>query len=169
MGNFIKHKRTRKDFYVATIFTKVPIEKEVDTTQIYPDDSPVTPVVDKNTRHLICDDAHTNRLVLKKYLTLFGCEVDEAENGQHAIQKIQENGQYVIVWMDIKMPKMNGQECTYYLRNKFNYQGVIIGLTGYVDDVTIKKCLQLGMNHVVAKPFNKDIIQMYIDQYTSST
>ena len=122
---------------------------------------------EQNNKHLICDDAHINRLVLKKYLVRYGCHVDEAENGLDAIEKVKENGRYDVIWMDIKMPKMDGHECTNILRNKMNYSGIIIGLTGYVDNDSIKKCISLGMNHVVAKPFDYKIINTYVDEYKS--
>lgn len=116
----------------------------------------------KIAKHLICDDAFTNRLVLKKYLIMFGCEVDEAENGDDAINKIKENGEYETIWMDIKMPKMNGIECTEHLRGIMSYSGQIIGLTGYADDATIKQCINIGMNRVITKPFDKKVIETYI-------
>lgn len=115
--------------------------------------------------HLICDDAPSIRLVLKKYLTLFGCKVDEAENGQVAIDKIKNGNSYNIIWMDIKMPTMDGFEATRYLKKEMNYENVIIGLTGYVDEETVRKCHELGMKHFVSKPFDKKVIQMYTEQY----
>lgn len=118
----------------------------------------------KNSRHLICDDAYTNRLVLKKYLIQFGCVIDEAENGIDALEKVKTNGEYNIIWMDIKMPKMDGHDCTNVLRHEMNYTGIIIGLTGYVDNNSIKKCLSLGMNYVVAKPFDPKIIHTYVEK-----
>ena len=122
----------------------------------------VKPDYKKNLKHLICDDAYTNRLVLKKYLIMYGCEVDEAENGEDAINKVKTNGEYQIIWMDIKMPKMDGFECTYQLRNTLAYTGRIIGLTGYVDETTIKKCKDVGMEHVIAKPFDKNTINDFV-------
>lgn len=122
-------------------------------------------VLKKNNKHLICDDAFANRLVLKKYLLLYNCEVDEAENGQDAIKKVIENGIYKIIWMDIKMPKMNGFDCTEQLIKTAKYEGPIIGLTGYVDEPTVKKCYALGMSHVLAKPFDKKVIKDYCEKY----
>lgn len=116
----------------------------------------------KNNKHLICDDACTNRLVLKRYLNLFGCDTDEAGNGQDAINKVKDYGEYSIIWMDIRMPKMDGHQCTEFLRTQMKYTGTIIGLTGCVDDATIQKCYSLGMNYVVAKPFDPKIIQTYV-------
>jgi CheY-like chemotaxis protein len=121
----------------------------------------------KNHKHLICDDAYANRLVLKKYLVLYGCEVDEAENGLDAIEKVKENGIYDVIWMDIKMPKMDGHDCTHYLRENMDYAGKIIGLTGYVDDLSVKKCYTVGMDVVVPKPFDTKVVNMYVEENRS--
>lgn len=118
----------------------------------------------KNNKHLICDDSSTNRLVLKKYLIMFGCDVDESKNGDEAIEKVKNNGEYKIIWMDIKMPIMDGHGCTQKLRQEMNYKGKIIGLTGYVDDTSINKSLNVGMNFVIPKPFNSDIIRIYVEE-----
>lgn len=121
--------------------------------------------IQMNGKHLICDDAYTNRLVLQKYLTLFGCKTDEAQNGQDAISNVMDNGTYNIIWMDLKMPKMDGFEATEHLRKNLQYKGTIIGLTGYVDEVTVKRCYDLGMTHVVPKPFDKAVIKNYCEIY----
>ncbi len=121
----------------------------------------------KTNKHLICDDAYTNRLVLKKYLLMFGCDIDEAENGIDAIEKIKENGEYNIIWMDIKMPKMDGHECTRILRQEMGYKGKIIGLTGYVDAESIRKSMMDGMDNVVSKPFDSRIIESFVNEYKS--
>jgi CheY-like chemotaxis protein len=118
-----------------------------------------------NNKHLICDDAFSNRLVLKKYLNMYKCDTDEAENGKDAIEQVKLNGIYKIIWMDLKMPKMDGIEATKYLRNEMHYEGIIIGLTGYVDDITVKQCLRAGMNYVIPKPFDKKVIETYTEKY----
>ena len=118
----------------------------------------------RNHKNLICDDDCISRLVLKKYLVYFGCDVDEAEDGLDAIMKVKENGVYDVIWMDIKMPKMDGHQCTYYLRNDMQYTGTIIGLTGYVDDISIKICHTVGMNEVVPKPFDTKIVHTYVKE-----
>ncbi|XWV25127.1 histidine protein kinase SLN1 [Tupanvirus deep ocean] len=162
MGNHItKNKKTDKKFTSVNI-----TENKNNTTNN--NALEINIQHNKNNKHLICDDSSMNRLVLKKYLNLYGCNVDEAENGIDAINKVKENGEYNIIWMDIKMPKMNGHECTKILRHELNYKGVIIGLTGYVDDDSIKKCHEVGMNYVLAKPFNADVIHMYVDEANKS-
>jgi len=120
--------------------------------------------LNKNHKHLVCDDIYVNRLALGKYLTRFGYEYDEAINGLDAIEKIKSNGTYDIIWIDIKMPKMDGIECTKMLRTVYEYKGKIIGLTGFVDKITTNKCLKNGMDNVMHKPLNKKIISMYINE-----
>ena len=115
-------------------------------------------------KHLICDDASTNRIVLGKFLTSFNCKYDEANNGKEAIEKVKEYGPYSIIWMDIKMPIMDGLEATRELRNEMEYDGIIIGLTGYVDEHNINKCHKAGINQVVAKPFDATVIEMYVNE-----
>ena len=119
-----------------------------------------------NKKHLIVDDASSNRLVLRRYLEIYGCTVDEAENGLDALRKIKTCGKYKVIWMDIKMPKMDGIDCTRYLREELNYSGPIISLSGYVDEVTIRRCYETGVNHVMSKPFDKGVIQMYVEKFS---
>ena len=121
----------------------------------------------KNGKFLVCDDASTNRMVLRRYLELKQCKVDEANNGYDAIEKIKENGIYDIIWMDIQMPKMDGLSAAKKIRNEYNYTGTIIGLTGYVDPKSFKDCLEAGMNHVISKPIDKNVLYMYVDKYGS--
>ena len=166
-----KHKKSKKksknNDSIANVMVQssdnhsVPVLENKSTIETTRDFKP-------NNRHLVCDDAFANRLVLKKYLLLYECHVDEAENGLDAITKVTENGLYNIIWMDIKMPKMDGFVCTDKLRNELHYPGPVIGLTGYVDEITVKKCYDLGMTHVIAKPFDKVVIQNYCEKYQTS-
>ena len=121
---------------------------------------------ESNHKHLICDDSDVNRLILKKYLDKKNIICDEASDGIFCIEKIVQNGIYDILWLDIQMPRMNGLECTETLRKKYNYEGTIIGLTGYIDQMSVDNAISKGMNHVIGKPINKDVLYSYADKYT---
>ena len=58
-------------------------------------------------RLLIVDDKPINRQLLIKLLNPFGFELQEAENGQKAIE-IWQNWQPHLIWMDLRMPVMDG-------------------------------------------------------------
>lgn len=124
-----------------------------------------TKKVASNNKHLICDDNPSNRTILKKYLEMCGCEVEEAVNLHEAIKKIKKNGEYNVMWVSTNMPEMEAIDCTNQLRNEMKYKGVIITLTGYMDDTTEQECIKAGVNHVLCKPFNKDVIEMYTNKY----
>ncbi|AYV77660.1 MAG: putative sensor histidine kinase [Dasosvirus sp.] len=120
---------------------------------------------EKNTFHLICDDSDPNRMVLEKYLSRKNVTVHKSCNGKECISMIEKNGKYLVVWMDIQMPIMNGIECTKYLRETLKYDGIIIGLTGYIDQESVNRCLATGMNHVIGKPIDKNVLYNYVDMY----
>src|SRR5690606_26287995 len=96
---------------------------------------------------------------MKKY------SVDEAANGLEAIENVQKNGTYDVIFMDIQMRRMDGVVATQTLRKKFHYHGIIIGLTGYVDQDSFNRFLEAGMTHVISKPVDKQILYMYADKY----
>lgn len=121
---------------------------------------------ESNHKHLICDDSEINRLILKKYLDKKNIICDEASDGIFCIEKIVQNGIYDILWLDIQMPRMNGLDCAETLRKKHNYKGTIIGLTGYIDQMSVDNAISKGMNHVIGKPINKDILYSYVEKYT---
>jgi CheY-like chemotaxis protein len=115
--------------------------------------------IPKTRNHLIIDDAQYNRLILSKYLSKFNIISDEASNGGEIMGKNVDI--YDIIWMDIRMPIMDGFECTIKLREN-NYKGIIIGVTGDVSPETIKRCYDIGMNYVILKPI---IFQDFVNLY----
>lgn len=89
--------------------------------------------------------------------------IDEKEI--EAIENVKQHGVYDIIWMDIQMPKMNGYKCVEKLREELKYKGIIIGLTGFVDQESIDLCHSYGMDHVIGKPINRHLFYSYIDSY----
>lgn len=120
----------------------------------------------RNNKHLICDDSYSNRIILKKYLEMCNCKVEEVEHIDDIIDNIKKNGEYIIIWINSNMPDMAGIDCTKYLREKLNYNGKIIALTGYIDETTRKECINAGINEIVCKPFNKHEIEVCAIKYS---
>ena len=111
---------------------------------------------------LLVDDNEYNRTVavdtLKSKATI---EISEAVNGQESIDLLRENN-YDIILMDVQMPVMDGIEATRIIREEFEAPKnsiPIIALTANGIPSELKKCLDIGMNDTVVKPFNpKDFI-----------
>ncbi|MEQ9481771.1 ATP-binding response regulator [Coleofasciculus sp. F4-SAH-05] len=62
------------------------------------------------SRILIADDSPSNRQLLIQLLTPIGFEIQVAENGQQAVAA-WEHWQPHLIWMDMRMPVMDGYEC----------------------------------------------------------
>jgi CheY-like chemotaxis protein len=77
---------------------------------------------------LVVDDMDTNLYVAKGMLSPYKLEIETADSGFAAIEKIQSGKTYDIVFMDHMMPKMDGIETTEKLR-ELGYKGVIVALT----------------------------------------
>ncbi len=112
-------------------------------------------------RILIVDDKWTNRQLMIKLLTPLGFELQEAENGQQAV-KIWETWQPHLIWMDMRMPVMDGFEATQRIKGSIKGQATaIIALTAsaYEEDRAI--ILNAGCDDFVRKPFRTaDIFDM---------
>jgi CheY-like chemotaxis protein len=58
---------------------------------------------------LIVEDDEATRHLLRKLVQIQGCDVDEAKDGEMALELLQMNG-YAVVLLDIVLPKMSGTE-----------------------------------------------------------
>lgn len=111
----------------------------------------------KNIKVLVVEDIELNQLLMKTLLDDFGFEIDIAENGIIAIEKLKEK-EYSIVLMDLQMPEMNGFEATKYIRNTMRSTIPIIALTADVTTVDVDKCIALGMNDYITKPVDERVL-----------
>lgn len=67
-------------------------------------------------RALVVEDDTTTRAMLKALIQSMGCEVDEAADGQQAIERLDEED-YSVVLLDIVLPKRSGTEVMEHLHN----------------------------------------------------
>ena len=118
----------------------------------------------KNIKVLVVEDMPLNQLLMKTLLDEFGFNLDMANNGKVAIEKLLEKDAfgntkaYDIILMDLQMPEMNGFEATDYIRNTLKSQIPIIALTADVTTVDVAKCRAIGMNDYISKPIDDRIL-----------
>jgi len=110
---------------------------------------------------LLVEDVEFNVMVAQRMLRNWNAEVDLAENGAIAVEKVKQN-HYDLILMDIQMPVMDGYTATSNIR-KINKQIPIIALTASVITTDIEaKAVQIGMNGCLSKPFNPNTLYAII-------
>ncbi len=109
-------------------------------------------------RLLIVEDRWTNRRLLSRILQPLGFEIREAENGQEAIA-LWEEWEPHLIWMDMRMPVMDGYEATRQIKSHLKGQAtVIIALTASVFEEERAIVLDAGCNDFLRKPFREEMI-----------
>jgi CheY-like chemotaxis protein len=106
-------------------------------------------------RILITDDSPTNRLLLRQMLEPFGFDLQEATNGEEALERWAA-WQPHLIWLDMQMPLLNGYETA--RRIKATPQGqatVIVALTANPLKQEREVVLAAGCDDFVRKPFQK--------------
>jgi len=108
---------------------------------------------------LLVEDNPDNRLLIEAFLKKFPIEIDEAENGQVAVDKFKDN-KYDIVLMDMQMPVMDGFTATKIIRDweKKNNRSEtpILALTAYAMKEDRDKTLEAGCSDYLTKPLKKE-------------
>jgi PAS domain S-box-containing protein len=105
-------------------------------------------------RLLLAEDNAVNQQIAIELLARQGAQVDVAENGQLAIDRVATGPAYAAVLMDVQMPVMDGIAATRKLRERYGPTDLpIIAMTANAMDTDRQACLAAGMNDHVAKPF----------------
>jgi signal transduction histidine kinase/DNA-binding response OmpR family regulator len=109
-------------------------------------------------RLLVVDDQASNRQLLVQFLAELGFEVREASNGQEAIA-LWQSWQPHLIWMDMRMPVVDGYEATRQIKAQMRGQATaIIALTASVFDEEKSLVLSVGCDDFIRKPFRQSII-----------
>ena len=120
----------------------------------------------KNYGHLkvlIVEDIHVNREFLKEmFRVFFSIEVDMAENGQIAVEKVKTNG-YDIIFMDMRMPVLDGLEASKEIRT-FNQEVPIVCMSANVYREDKHEAQAAGMNDFIEKPLEHTDIEARLAQ-----
>lgn len=118
-----------------------------------------------NLSVLLVEDNRVNRIVIGKALERFGCTVSMAENGQLALDCLQEHS-YDIVFMDCSMPVMDGFEATRQIREQLKLDALpVIAITAHAMQGDDQRCYDAGMNGYVMKPVDRAHLQKVLNDF----
>ncbi len=104
---------------------------------------------------LVVDDNHLNRDVLSKMLRCIGVDVMETDSGLKALELVRKNTPD-IVFMDYRMPGMNGDEAVRAIKVEFGekIKTVIVSASAYDHELEIFQ--KAGCDHMLPKPFRAE-------------
>ena len=114
---------------------------------------------------LLVEDNRVNQVIIKKALERYGCQVDIAENGQLALDRIQAR-RYDIVFMDCSMPVLDGFEATRQIRGRLKLDTLpVVAITAHAMQGDDKRCIDSGMNGYIMKPVNRQHLLEMLNKF----
>ncbi len=121
-----------------------------------------------NKSILIVDDNKLNLKVARKSLEDYEFNLDEAMDGNEAIDKVK-NNKYDLVLMDIMMPHMDGETALKKLKEDSSFNTPVVAVTADAVSGAEEKYLKEGFSYYLAKPFKKDQVKAMLTKLFGGT
>lgn len=113
---------------------------------------------------LIVEDDKTSELLLEVIVEKYSNNILKTSDGLEAIELCKSNPDIELIFMDIRLPKMNGYEVTQQIR-KFNKNVIIIAQTAYALLGEREMAIESGCDEYISKPYRLDSINNLIEKY----
>lgn len=124
---------------------------------------PATPVaapeIPKGIRVLVVEDNAVNRHLAVSLLSRMGCEVDSANDGVEALERMA-SGRFDLVLMDCHMPNLDGYEATRKIRETSSVP--VVAITAGVMEEDLARCHAAGMDEVLYKPIRAESLRQVL-------
>lgn len=173
----VKSQYGKGSIFIVTIPQKIKVltekisqERMLEKTKIYQNNASLTgsSIISNNINYagkkiMIVDDNKLNIKVAKKALKDFNFNIVEANSGEECINKIKEENNYDLIFMDIMMPNMSGETALIKLKEIPNFNTPVIALTADALSGAKNKYLSEGFSDYIAKPFSKEQIKEKLD------
>ncbi|MBN1598842.1 MAG: response regulator [Bacteroidales bacterium] len=117
----------------------------------------------KTKKVLIVEDEESNYELLKAMLRKLDVEVFWARNGKYAVDMCDEN-EFSLIFMDIKMPGMDGYDAVINIRNR-GITTPIIAQTAYARIEEEEVILSRGFDAYISKPINRNRLNDLVNKF----
>jgi CheY-like chemotaxis protein/nitrogen-specific signal transduction histidine kinase/HPt (histidine-containing phosphotransfer) domain-containing protein len=117
---------------------------------------------------LLVEDHPVNQTVARKLLERLGLNVDVADNGEVALDRLRAQP-YAMVLMDCQMPVLDGYSATRRLREIESEQSKprtpVIAMTAHAMSGDRERCLQAGMDDYLSKPLDRQLLEQTLARW----
>ena len=154
---------------VSALFDALAVSTSLVLSSLDPDNSALaaSPLVQPH-RLLLVDDNPINRKLAVRLLEGFGHSVEQATNGQEAMDRVIAEP-FDLVLMDVQMPVMDGFQATFHIRQREAREGLartpIVAMTAHAMAEDRQRCLAAGMDGHLSKPIVKLALQAAVAQH----
>lgn len=107
---------------------------------------------------LIIEDEQVTAEAVKEALKISGIHSEIASDGMKGLEMFN-NGQYDLILLDLKMPRMNGEEVLTKIREKDPFVDVLV-YTNYKDFADTKRLVNIGIDGYINKGANADLSEI---------
>jgi CheY-like chemotaxis protein len=120
-----------------------------------------------NPKVLIVEDDFNSGLLLETNLRVMGFESIIVKTGEEALFQIEENSDISLIFMDIKLPGIDGIETTKRIK-ELNNKIKVIAQTAYALIGDRERCLQGGCDEYISKPIDKNRLKLIVERFTQN-
>lgn len=122
-------------------------------------------MISKQFSILVVDDAKLDREILRGLLVRQGYQVSVAEDGIQALEIIQSQT-FDLVFLDILMPRMDGYQLLETIKANPNLEHIPVIMISTMTEIdSITKCIELGAEDYLSKPFRWALLKFRIEKY----
>jgi len=117
---------------------------------------------------LVVDDVETNLYVAEGLLSFYDLQVETAQSGEEALQKIKDGHEYDLIFMDHMMPGLDGVETLHALR-QVGYTKPIVVLTANAMIGQAEKFIRAGFDGFISKPIQAHHLNSILFKFVHSS
>jgi signal transduction histidine kinase/ActR/RegA family two-component response regulator len=152
----------------TTIYVTLPYEVSVEEDSqlqgVSPE--PMSNSFANLARILIVEDNQVNQKVVTAVLRKRGYTIELANDGMEALSKLETQGTFDLVLMDVQMPVLDGLEATRRIRQEKRWHDLpIVAMTAHAMNGDRERCLDAGMNGYISKPVHPSHLLNTVDEY----
>ena len=116
---------------------------------------------------IVIEDNLDHQDIMKVYMNRTGVKVDFFERGQDLLDYLEQEPRVDLIFTDIRMPGLSGEETVQLLRAG-GWEVPVIGTSAFVSQEEQEKLLEKGFTEIVLKPLNLPKIMDILEKYSPS-